>query len=154
MFQRSHNFTSASPRCSLQRTLPTCFSVAWLQVLSANKTGWVPGVARAACMYRLYNTGARTELWVTPADIFLDIENSPSTKTLNFLSVRKEAIALMSLFENCNSYNLYGRPECRILSKAFPISKNTVAVHRYCRHLGWRDPLALHIEVFHCEAAP
>jgi hypothetical protein len=35
--------------------------------------------------------------WGTPAAIFLGVENSPSTKTLNFLSVRKEAVSLVGL---------------------------------------------------------
>jgi hypothetical protein len=36
-------------------------------------------------MYRLYNTGNRTEPGGTPAAIFLGEESSPSTEALNFL---------------------------------------------------------------------
>jgi hypothetical protein len=54
-------------------------------------------------IYRLYSIGARTEPWGTTAAIFLGVENSPSIKTLNFLSVRKKAISLMRLVENYNS---------------------------------------------------
>jgi hypothetical protein len=52
----------------------------------------------------------------------------PSTKTLNFLIVRKDAVSLMRLVEKINSYNLLSRPMCHVLSKAFSISKDTVAV--------------------------
>jgi hypothetical protein len=37
--------------------------------------------------------------------LFLGIENSPSTKTFNFLLVRKESISSMRLIENLNSEN-------------------------------------------------
>jgi hypothetical protein len=39
--------------------------------------------------------------------------------------VRKEATGLMRLVENPNSDNLYNRPECHVLLKAFSISKKT-----------------------------
>jgi hypothetical protein len=79
-------------------------------------------------MYRLYNTGASTERWGTPAAIFLDVQISPSIKALNIVSVRKEAISLMRLVENSYSDNLCSRPECHVVSKPFSISKNTGAV--------------------------
>jgi hypothetical protein len=79
-------------------------------------------------IYGLCDIGARTQPWGTSAIIFLGVENSPSNKKLNFLSVRKEAISLMSLVENYKSYNLYRRPECHVVSKAFSISKKTAAV--------------------------
>jgi hypothetical protein len=44
--------------------------------------------------------GARTETWGTPAATSLGVENSPSTETLNFLLVTKQAISLMTFFEN------------------------------------------------------
>jgi hypothetical protein len=51
-----------------------------------------------------------------------------STKILNFLPVRKEAISLMRLAKNYNCDNLRSRSECRVVSKAFSISKNTAAI--------------------------
>jgi hypothetical protein len=76
----------------------------------------------------LYNTGARTEPWGTPAAIFLGEESSPSTETLNFLLLRNEAISFIKLAENVNSNSLYSRPGCHVVSKAFWISKNTATV--------------------------
>jgi hypothetical protein len=67
-------------------------------------------------MHRLYNIGARTEPSGTPTTISLGIKNSPSTKTLNFLSVRKEAITLMGLVENAYSDSLYSNSECHVVS--------------------------------------
>jgi hypothetical protein len=60
--------------------------------------------------------------------IFLGAENSPSTKTLNFLSVRKEAFSLMRLVGHYNFDNVYGSPDCHVVSKALSISKNTATV--------------------------
>jgi hypothetical protein len=114
MFQRSyHEFTAVSPRCSLQRTRSLCFSVAYIQVSSANRAGWVPGATVTSFIYRLHNIGART------------------AKTLNIVSVGKEGIGLMRLVENCtcNSDNLYSGLECHVVSKALSISKNTADVH-------------------------
>jgi hypothetical protein len=42
---------------------------------------------------------------------------------------RKEAISLMSLAKNSNSENLYSKPECHVVLKAFSISKNTAAIN-------------------------
>jgi hypothetical protein len=61
-------------------------------------------------MYTLYSIRARKEPCGTPAATFLSEESSPSTETLNFLLVKKEALSLMSLVENCNSDSLYSRP--------------------------------------------
>jgi hypothetical protein len=82
-------------------------------------------------IYRLYNIGVRTKPWATPTASFLGTQNSPFTKTLNFLSASKEAICLMRLVENSNSDNLYHRPECHVVSNAFLISKNKVALAGY-----------------------
>jgi hypothetical protein len=79
-------------------------------------------------MYKLYSTGARAEPCGTPAATFLGEESSPSTDTLNFLLVKKEAINLMRLIENCSPDNLYSRPGCHVASNAFYMSKNTAAV--------------------------
>jgi hypothetical protein len=84
----------------------------------------VPGAVGALFMCRLYSIGTRTQPWGTPATIFLGIDNSPSSRTLNFLAVRKEAISLMRFVKNSDSYNLYSRPECHVVS----ISKNTEAI--------------------------
>jgi hypothetical protein len=40
----------------------------------------------------------------------------------------KEPISLNKLVENANLDNLYSKPECRVISKAFSMSKNTAAV--------------------------
>jgi hypothetical protein len=51
MFQHSHhNLTAVRPRCSLQRTRRSCFSVSYTQVSFANRVRWVPG----ATGHRLY----------------------------------------------------------------------------------------------------
>jgi hypothetical protein len=47
-----------------------------------------------------------TTLWHPCGSLFLHVENSPASETLNFLSVRKEAISLMRLVENPNSDSL------------------------------------------------
>jgi hypothetical protein len=70
----------------------------------------------------------KTGPWGPPATISLGTESSPSTKTLNFLFVRKETISFMRLVENSNSDNLYGRLGCHIVSKAFLMLKNTITV--------------------------
>jgi hypothetical protein len=82
------------------------FSVAYTQVSSANRARCIPGASGASFMYKLYSTGARKEPCGTPAATFLGEESSPSTETLNFLLVKKEAISLMRLIGNCNSDSL------------------------------------------------
>jgi hypothetical protein len=52
-------------------------------------------------MYKLYSTVARTEPCGTPTATFLGEASSPSTETLNFVLVKKEAISLTRLVENC-----------------------------------------------------
>jgi hypothetical protein len=80
--------------------------------------------------------------WATPATIFLGDESSLSIETLNFLFLIIEAISLIRLVENFNSDYFYSRPGCHVVSKAFPIFKNTA---------GRRDPLALYIEISGCD---
>jgi hypothetical protein len=63
-----------------------------------------------------------------PWPCFPGVDNAPDTGILNFLLVRKEAISLMRPAESCNSDSLYNRPDCRVVSKAFTISKNTEAI--------------------------
>jgi hypothetical protein len=77
--------------------------------------------------YILYNVGDRTEPRGTPACISLHVDISPSTKT-KFSSERKDLISCINLVENSNFDNLYSRPECHVVSKAFLMSKNTAAV--------------------------
>jgi hypothetical protein len=57
-------------------------------------------------MYKLYSVGDRTESCGTPACIYLGVDISPSTDTLNFRSVRNEPISLITLVENSNLDNL------------------------------------------------
>jgi hypothetical protein len=47
---------------------------------------------------------------------------------LNFLWERKEQISLIRLVGIFNLHNLYSKPRCHVVSKAFSISKNTAAV--------------------------
>jgi hypothetical protein len=105
------------PRWSLLRTRRSCFSVADIQVSSANRARCIPGAAGASFIYKLYSTGARTEPWGTPAATFLGEESSLSTETLNFLFVRNEAISLTRLLENCSSNSLQRRPGRHVVSK-------------------------------------
>jgi hypothetical protein len=70
-------------------------------------------------MYKLYNTGARAEHYCTLAAIYLGDESSPSAENLNVLLVKNDSISLTRLAENCSSDNLYSRPGCHVLSKAF-----------------------------------
>jgi hypothetical protein len=53
---------------------------------------------------------------------------SPSTETLKFLWERKELTSLCRLIENFRLDNLYSRPRCHVVSKAFSLSKNTAAI--------------------------
>jgi hypothetical protein len=77
----------------------------------------------------LYNVGDRTEPCGTPACISLGVDISPSTKTLNFLSERKELISWIKLVENSNFDIFYSNPECHEVSNVFSMSENTAAIH-------------------------
>jgi hypothetical protein len=81
-------------------------------------------------MYEVYNTGAWTEPCGTSAATSLGEESSPSTETLNFILAKRDAISLMRLIRNCNSYRLYeySRPGCHVVSKVFSMLKNRSAV--------------------------
>jgi hypothetical protein len=83
-------------------------------------------------IYILYKVGDRTEPCGTPAYISLGVGISPMNETLNFLWERKEPISLIRVIENFNLDNLYSKPMCHVVSKAFSISKNTGAVACYC----------------------
>jgi hypothetical protein len=43
---------------------------------------------------------------------------------------RKELVSLIKLVENSNLDHLYSKPECNVVSRAFPMSKNTAAVNK------------------------
>jgi hypothetical protein len=78
-------------------------------------------------MYKLYSVGASMELCDTPASISLGVDSSPSTETLNFLC-DLYLISFITLTESCYFDNLYNKPGCHVVSKAFSVSKNTAAV--------------------------
>jgi hypothetical protein len=46
----------------------------------------------------------------------------------NLLCVRKELISLIKLVKNSNLDNLYSKPECHVVSEAFSMFKNIIAV--------------------------
>jgi hypothetical protein len=60
--------------------------------------------------------------------VSLGVDISPFSETLNFLCERNGLISLIRLVENSIIDNLYSKPGCYNVSKAFPISKNTAAV--------------------------
>jgi hypothetical protein len=76
----------------------------------------------------LYKVGDRTEPCGSPACISLAVDISPSIETLNFRRERNELMSLIKLVGNSSSDNLYSKPGCHVVSKAFSISKNTAAV--------------------------
>jgi hypothetical protein len=59
--------------------------------------------------------------------LLLDVNISASTETLNFLCDRCELISFIKLTKNCDFGNLYNKPGCYVVSKAFSMSKN-----KYC----------------------
>jgi hypothetical protein len=65
------------------------------------------------------------EPWDIQAATPLGIEISPSTKTLSYLIVRKETGETSRKFE-LSQFSI--RPEWQIMSKAFSMSNNIVAV--------------------------
>jgi hypothetical protein len=87
----------------------------------------VVGGGPHVCIYlsMLYKVGDRTEPWGTPARISLGVDISSSTETMNLHCERKELMSFIKLVENSNLDNLYSKPECHVVSKAFSMSKNT-----------------------------
>jgi hypothetical protein len=79
-------------------------------------------------MYQLYRVGARAEPCGAPACISLGVDSLPSTEILNFLFDSYELMSLIKFTGNCNFDNLYSKPGCHVVSKAFSTSKNTAAV--------------------------
>jgi hypothetical protein len=57
-------------------------------------------------MYKLYRVGDRTELVGTPACMYLGVDISPSTETLNILCERNEGISLIKVVVCYNLDNL------------------------------------------------
>jgi hypothetical protein len=98
-------------------------------------------------LYINCNIGPRMELRGTPAAMFLDVENSPSTKTINFLSVRKEAISLIRFVENSNADILHSRTECHIISSSIVVrvfDAVETCLRRHCLVMAsWSDCCSL-----------
>jgi hypothetical protein len=67
----------------------------------------------------LYKIEGRTEPWGTPARTSLGADISASTETLHLHCERKKLMSLIKLVENYNLDNLYSKPECHVVSKAF-----------------------------------
>jgi hypothetical protein len=65
------------------------------------------------------------------AATFLGEESSPSTETLNFLLVKREAISLTRLVENCNS-EICSASNCRYIASAPTTQKTTSIVVEEC----------------------
>jgi hypothetical protein len=105
----------------------------------------------ASIIYMLYKVGDRTEPWGTSARISLGIDISPSTETLNLLRERKELMSWIKLVENSNLDNLYSKPDCHAVSKAFLTSKNTAAIDILLLKLRARCPLSSYIAVSCCD---
>jgi hypothetical protein len=57
-------------------------------------------------MYKLYRVEDRKEPCGTPDCMYLGVDISPSTETLNFRCERNEPISLIQLVNNCNLDNL------------------------------------------------
>jgi len=64
----------------------------------------------------------------TPASVFLGLDISPSTETLDCLWDIYELIRFIKFTESCNFDTLCNKPGCHVVSKAFSVSKNTAAV--------------------------
>jgi hypothetical protein len=60
-----------------------------MQVSSAKRARLTPVVWGVSFMYKLQSVGGWTEPCGTPAFIFLGVDISPSTETLNFLFEKK-----------------------------------------------------------------
>jgi hypothetical protein len=56
------------------------------------------------------------------------LRHFPFTKTLSFHCERKELMSLLKLVKNPNLSKLYSKPGCHMVSKAFSMSKNTMAI--------------------------
>jgi hypothetical protein len=78
---------------------------------SGKRANWSPGVWEASFLYKLYRIGARTE----PCGTLLVFLEAWITKFNKFT-------------KKCNFDNLYIKPRCHVVSKAFSISQNTAAV--------------------------
>jgi hypothetical protein len=97
-------------------------------VSSAKRDKFTQEVCGVSLMYKLNRVGDRTEPCCAPACMYLGVDISPSTETLNFRWERNEPISVIKLVENCNLDNLLIKPGCHVVSKDFSISKNTAAI--------------------------
>jgi hypothetical protein len=93
---------------------PFLRSEAYRQVSSAKRAKFAPGVWGVSFIYKLYRVGDRTEPCGTPACMYLGVEFSPSTDTLNFRWERNELISLINVVENCN-LDTYRASQCAML---------------------------------------
>jgi uncharacterized Zn-finger protein len=127
-FYSHQKFTALRPRYSLKRTLLSHFLSRKYMVLEQSKVISECQRRLRLYIYMLFIILARAKPRGTPTTVSLGVENSPSTKTSHFLSVRKEAITLIRLVENSDYDDLYSSPQCHVVSKAFSMSKNTAAI--------------------------
>jgi hypothetical protein len=74
-------------------------------------------------MCKLYIAEDKTELCGTLASVYLAVDISLSTKTMNCCCERNELISLIKLIENSNLDNLYSKPICHVVSKALSIPR-------------------------------
>jgi hypothetical protein len=92
-------------------------------VSSAKRARWTPGFGGVIYIQAIQCSGQK-EPCGTSVCISFGVDNSP----LNFLLDRFESISLIKLVENYNFDNLYSKPMCHVVSKAFSMSNNTAAV--------------------------
>jgi hypothetical protein len=130
MFQRSHHdFTAVRPRCNLQRTRRS-----FMFLYHVNT-----GIVREHC--KMSSRCHRSIVYIYTVQYWGKNGTSRQPcryiswrrkfsfyQELNFQLVRKEVISLMRLVEKANSDNLWSRPECHVLWKAFSVYRNTAAV--------------------------
>jgi hypothetical protein len=79
-------------------------------------------------MYQLKRVGDMTEPYCTPACISLIVDMSPSTETSNFYCERKEPMSLIKPVASSNFDNIFSKPKCHVVSKAFSMPKDTASV--------------------------
>jgi hypothetical protein len=106
----------------------------------------------ASFLYKLYITGASTQPCGTPAATFLGEESSPSTETLNFLSVKKEAISLWDLSEIVTLIAYIVGQGAMLCQRPFRYPR----IQQLSTYCYWnsdrRDPLASYIGMSCCDA--
>jgi hypothetical protein len=90
------------------------------------RTRWNSGISRGTYIYKLYRVDDSTVTCGTPACISRGVDISRSAEN-HLLLERNGLISFIMLAENCNWDNLY-KPRCHVVSKAFPLSKNTAVI--------------------------